>query len=83
MPSLCGSPSTPSTGNSLDSSFPSPMFLRGREPDIAAYDDDPETMEAMRGWREWERDARYEHGKSQAKWVDTEYSAAMMASEYS
>ncbi|KAL7412370.1 hypothetical protein BDY24DRAFT_392698 [Mrakia frigida] len=77
-PGLSRSPSPPSTG-SLDSSFPSPVFIHGREPDIAAYDDDPDAMEAMRGWHEWERDAKYEHTKSVAEWKDTEFSMALMA----
>jgi len=59
------------------------VFIHGREPDIAAYDDDPDAMEAMRGWHEWERDAKYEHGKSVAEWKDTEFSLALMASELS
>lgn len=72
LPRLSHSPSTPSTGN-LEH-YPSPLFLKGREPDIASFSEDPYSVEALRGYSEWERDAYFEHSASQAKFLDTEFS---------
>lgn len=80
-PGLSCSPASSPLSDAYD--FPSPIFLLSREPDIVAFDDDPDSFEAIRGWRTWERDAQYEYGRSQAMWADTNLSFEELARQWS
>jgi hypothetical protein len=79
-PGLSRSPASSPLSDAYD--FPSPIFLLSREPDIVAFDDDPESFEVIRGWRTWERDAHYEYGRSQATWADTDVSHEELARKW-
>lgn len=78
LPALCHSPTHSASPTGSCGSFPSPVFLRGREPSIAS-NHSPQTITSLRSWKRWKHDASLEFERSFASWKDTPYSLEEMA----